>query len=90
HALLAGAVGVVAVAAGGWRRLAGPLFLGTALVVSVTLVESLGALAGVPTWGWLAAGGLLLLSVGVLLERADASPVDAGRRLVDVIAERFE
>lgn len=90
HALVAGAVGVVAVAAGGWQRLAGPLFLGTGLLVAVTLAESLGALAGVPTWAWLAAGGSLLLSVGVALERADASPAEAGRRLVDVIGERFE
>lgn len=90
HAVVAGGVGVAAVAAGGWRRLAGPLFLGTGLVVAVTLVESLGALAGVPTWGWLAAGGSALLAVGVALERADTTPAEAGRRLVDVIAERFE
>ena len=90
HAVVAGAVGVAAVAAGGWRRLAGPLLLGTALVVAVTVVESLGALAGVPTWGWLAAGGSVLLAVGVALERADASPGEAGRRLVDVIADRFD
>lgn len=90
HALVAGAVGVAAVACGGWRRLAGPLFLGTGLLVAVTLVESLGALAGVPTWAWLAVGGSVLLAVGVGLERADTSPGEAGRRLVDVIAERFE
>ena len=90
HALVAGSVGAVAVAAGGWRRLAGPLLLGTALLVAVTLVECVGALAGVPTWAWLAAGGSALLAVGIGLERADASPVDAGRRLVDVIAERFD
>lgn len=90
HSLVAGAVGVAAVATGGWQRLAGPLFLGTGLLVAVTLNESLGALAGVPTWGWLAAGGCLLLAVGVALERADASPAEAGRRLVDVISERFE
>jgi len=90
HAVVAGAVGVAAVACGGWRRLAGPLFLGTGLLVAVTIVECLGALAGVPTWAWLAAGGSILLGVGVALERADASPAEAGRRLVDVIAERFE
>ena len=90
HAVVAGVLGVAAVAAGGWRRLAGPLLLGTGLLVAVTVLESLATLAGVPTWGWLAAGGALLLGVGVALERADASPAEAGRRLVDVIAERFE
>ncbi len=90
HAVIAGAVGVAAVACGGWHRLAGPLFVGTGLLVAVTLVECLGALAGVPTWAWLAAGGSVLLGVGVALERADATPAEAGRRLVDVIAERFE
>ena len=90
HALVAGSVGVVAVAGGGWRRLAGPLMVGTALVVAVTVVESLPALAGVPTWGWLATGGTFLVLVGLALERTETSPADAGRRLVDVIGERFE
>ncbi|MEO5678653.1 MAG: hypothetical protein ABIS47_03195, partial [Acidimicrobiales bacterium] len=45
HSLIAGAVGVAAVAAGGWWRLAGPLFLGTGLLVAVTTLESLGMLA---------------------------------------------
>lgn len=90
HAVVAGAVGISAVAAGGRWRLAGPLLLETGLLVAVTVVECLGTLAGVPTWGWLAAGGCFLLAVGVGLERAETSPAEAGRRLVDVIAERFE
>lgn len=90
HALVAGGVGVVAVAAGGWKRLAAPLFLGTALVVSVTVIETLHTLAGVPTWAWLAAGGTTLLLAGIGLERSATSPTEAGRRLVDVVGERFE
>jgi hypothetical protein len=90
HALVAGAVGVVGVAAGGWRRLAGPLLLGTGLLVLVTFVESLHTLAGVPTWAWLATGGSVLLVTGVALERSATSPAEAGRRLVDVVSERFE
>jgi hypothetical protein len=90
HALVAGAVGIAAVAIGGARRLAGPLVTGTALLVAVTVHESLGTLATVPTWGWLAAGGTLLLALGVTLERRGGEgPVEAGRRLVDVVAERF-
>jgi hypothetical protein len=90
HALVAGAVGLAGVVAGGGRRLAGPLVTGTALLVAVTAHESLGTLATVPTWGWLAAGGSVLLAAGVALERRGGEgPVEAGRRLVDVVAERF-
>ncbi|MEJ7765603.1 MAG: DUF2157 domain-containing protein, partial [Acidimicrobiales bacterium] len=89
HSLVAGAVGVAAVAAGGWRRLAGPLFLGTGLVVAVTVLESLNTLAGIPTWAWLAVGGTTLLATGIALERSATTPVEAGRRLVDVVEERF-
>ncbi|HEX3623017.1 MAG TPA: hypothetical protein VHT97_11940 [Acidimicrobiales bacterium] len=89
HALVAGSVGLAAVAAGGWRRLAGPMLVGTGLLVALTVHESLGALAGVPTWAWLSTGGTVLLGIGVALERSDTSPVEAGRRLVDVVGERF-
>jgi hypothetical protein len=90
HGLVAGAVGALAVAAGGWWRLAGPLFIGTAIVVTATVVESLSALAGVPTWAWLALGGTTLLGTGVCLEQHATSPVEAGRRVVDTIADRFD
>lgn len=90
HALAAGAVGGAALVAGGWYRLVGPLFAGTVLLVLVTAVESVALLVGVPTWAWLAAGGSVLLGAGVAIERADQSPVEAGRRVVDVLTERFD
>ena len=89
HALVAGAVGTAAVAAGGWRRLAGPLVLGTALLVGLTVHESLGTVAHVPTWAWLAAAGTVLLGVGVALERTDTSPLEVGRRVSDVLRDQF-
>ena len=89
HAVIAGAVGALAVIAGGWGRLAGPLVTGTALLVALTIHESLSALAGVPTWAWLVGGGAVLLAAGVALERSDTSPVEAGRRIVDVVGESF-
>ena len=89
HALVAGSVGVVAVTVGGARRMAGPLFVGTALVVAATALESVHAAAGVPTTVWLAAGGTLLVGAGIAMERHDTGPVETGRRLVDVIHERF-
>lgn len=90
HAIVAGAVGVVAVSAGGWFRLIAPLVLGTAILGTVTVYESLATLATVPTWAWLALGGSALLGVGVALERTGTSPVDAGRRVADVLASRFD
>lgn len=90
HAVIAGAVGVSAVIAGGCFRLAAPLLLGTAVLVAVTVFESLSTLAGVPTWAWLGLGGAVLLGTGVGLERADTSPVEAGRRVAEVLAERFD
>jgi hypothetical protein len=89
HALLAGAVAVVAVAIGGTRRLGAPLVLGTALLVVLVAHESLAVTAGVPTWAWLALGGTILLGTGIALERAQMGPLETGRRLVDVVQERY-
>jgi hypothetical protein len=89
HALYCGAIGVLAVAVGGWRRLSAPLVVGTALLVAVSVHESLSSLAGVATWMWFALGGLALVAVGVALERSDQGPVEAGRRLAEVLGERF-
>ncbi|MFP5254658.1 MAG: SCO7613 C-terminal domain-containing membrane protein [Acidimicrobiia bacterium] len=90
HALVAGAVGVAAVGAGGRWRLAAPLFLGTGLLVVLVGFETLAVTAGLPTWVWLALGGSVLLGAGVAMERHDLGPVETGRRLVDVVTERFD
>ena len=89
HGIVAGAIGVVAVAAGGHRRMAGPLVLGTAILVVLAGYETLAITAGLPTWTWLALGGATLLGTGVAMERHDVGPLETGRRLVDVVAERF-
>jgi hypothetical protein len=89
HALVAGGVGAMAVAAGGARRLAGPLLVGTLLVVATTIHETLGVTSAVSTPIWLAIGGLTLLAAGVAMERRGVGPIEAGRRLIDVVNERF-
>jgi hypothetical protein len=90
HALFAGAIGAIAVAVGGWWRQLGTLFVGTLCVAIVTLHETFDAGVDVPTWVWLAAGGTSLLAAAVAMERRDASPVEAGRRIVDVLSSRFD
>lgn len=89
HAVVAGAVGVAAVAAGGWGRRQAPLVLGTGILAVLTVTETLAWTAGVPTWAWLAAAGSVLLGVGIALERAGTSPSEAGQRVVDVLTTQF-
>jgi hypothetical protein len=90
HSLFAGIVGVIAVAIGGWRRSLAPLLLGTGTLVIVVIREVLDTGAPVPTWAWLAAGGAALIGAAVAMERNDMSPVEAGRRLVDVMGAQFD
>jgi len=90
HSVFAGAVGVAAVATGGWRRSAAPLLLGTATLIAVVLRETLDSSAGVPTWAWLAAGGTALIVAAIAMERTDVSPIEAGRRVVDVLSANFD
>jgi hypothetical protein len=90
HALFAGAVALVAIVAGGSRRLAAPLLIGTAIVATITVHEALSTAAGIPLSAWLAAGGAALLGSAIAIERTDTSPIDAGRRVVDVLADHFD
>ena len=90
HALIAAAVGAAAVAAGGARRQTGPLLTGTAVLALLGGHESLAALSGVPAWGWIGLVGGALIAAAVGIERTDTNPIDAGRRLVDVIGDQFE
>lgn len=89
HAVLAGAIGVAAVMVGAIWRQAGPLITGTVIVVALTVHETLGVAAAVPTWAWLALGGTALLVTGFVMERRGTGPLDTGRRLVDLVTERF-
>jgi hypothetical protein len=69
--------------------LAGPLLVGTGLVVAVTVHETLGVTAELPTWVWLAGAGALLLAAGIAMERRATGPVETGKRLVDLVREQF-
>jgi hypothetical protein len=59
-------------------------------LLAVTLHETIDTAAGVPLGAWLATGGLALPGAAVAIERTDPTPVEAGRRVVDVFAEHFE
>lgn len=89
HTVIAGAIGVFAVIAGGYRRLAGPLVTGSLVLAVVVGYESLGPAALVPTWAWLALGGTVLLSAGVAMERSDTTPLERGQQLREVVATQF-
>ena len=67
---LAVTVGAFAAGIGAWRRLAAPLVGGVALITTTVVVAAGRDLTELPTWTWLAAGGLGLLATAVLIERA--------------------
>lgn len=90
HAALAGILALTAVVGGGVGRHGGPLVVGVVAVVAVVLIETLAVVAAVPTWVWLTAGGVVLLGAGALIERTGGAPVATVRRMVDVVAERFD
>ena len=51
--------------------------------------ETLAITSSFPTWVWLALGGSALLGAGVAMERNDISPLETGRRLVDVVTDEY-
>jgi hypothetical protein len=61
--------GMVATCAGAWRKIPA-LIAGGIAVTATTLVLASGQdLRELPTWVWLAAGGLVLLGIAVVIER---------------------
>jgi len=91
HGLTVLAIGVIAVLIGGTRRLAAPMLLGTVLLIALIGFECVtsSTASSAPRWVWPALGGSLLIAVGIAMERHDTGPVETGRRLVDVVHERF-
>lgn len=63
-------IGIGLIAVGGVRRLASPLVGGTVLTVATVLAATRGQLDKVPTWGWLAVGGALLVGLAFMSEAA--------------------
>jgi hypothetical protein len=70
---LALAGGVVAIGAGGWRRMAAPLILGTVTVAATVIASAGPRLAELGSWVWLTAGGIALIGLAVVIERAVSS-----------------
>ena len=85
--------GIATAAIGAWRRLAALLVGGTAQILLTLLLATGGELAEVPTWGWLAAGGLSLLAVAVAVERNGRRGTTAAlprpRRAVELTGRRL-
>jgi hypothetical protein len=72
-------IGIVATAAGAWRRLAAPLVGGVILTLIAVGLATGSDLTAVPTWLWLTIGGGVLLVTAVLIERT-GRPGSAERR----------
>lgn len=89
HSVIAGGVAVAGVLIGALFRFVGPLVSGTVLLAVVVTYEVVATGAQVPTWGWLAAGGVLLLGTAVAMERAETTPLEQGQRLARVLSTRF-
>jgi len=89
HSVIAGAIGVLAIIAGGHQRLIGPLLTGSLGLAGVVIFESLGPASLVPTWAWLATGGAVLLAAGVAMEQSDTSPLERGQQIRQVVATQF-
>ncbi|MFP4148667.1 MAG: SCO7613 C-terminal domain-containing membrane protein, partial [Nitriliruptoraceae bacterium] len=88
HGLLAGGVAIVAVIAGGRRGRRGPLVVGAVVLVAIVGVETLTVVATLPTWAWLAAGGVVLLVAGASIERLGQTPRQAAGRLAAGLRDR--
>lgn len=87
HALLAGALAVVAVVYGGAAGRGGPLTSGILVLLTVVAVETVAYAALVPTWAWLAVAGSVLLGAAVLIERKGLSPARAVGKLRDLAGD---
>ncbi len=78
-------VAVVALGVGGWRKLAGPLVIGTVHLAAATLIASGSQLSSLPAWVWIAASGAVLVTLAGLLEwrtRDDADLVGGLRAML--------
>jgi hypothetical protein len=64
--------------------------LGTFALVSLVGIEGLRYTSSVPTWGWLASGGSVLLGAGLLTERRANGPIETGREILQAVRTRFE
>jgi hypothetical protein len=62
-------IGMAAAGTGAWHRLAAPLVGGTVLTGTGVFLATGADLTAIPTWVWLAVGGVALLGVAVLIER---------------------
>jgi hypothetical protein len=62
-------IGITAIGVGGWKRMAAPLVIGTALLTTTVVIASGSQLASLPGWSWLVVGGVALLGLAAAIER---------------------
>ena len=69
-------IGIIAISVGGWKRMAAPLVIGTALLTTTVVIASGSQLASLPGWSWLVVGGVALLGLAASIERRSKGDVD--------------
>lgn len=81
-------IGITAIAVGGWKRMAAPLVIGTALLTTTVVIASGSQLASLPGWSWLVVGGVALLGLAASIERRSKGDVDGAGGLKAML-DRF-
>ena len=69
-------IGIMAIAVGGWKRMAAPLVIGTVLLTTTVVIASGSQLASLPGWSWLVVGGVAMLGLAASIERRSKRDVD--------------
>ena len=90
YSLIGGAVALVAVAIGAWRKLIAPLVIGTGFLFVFILREIFDVANVVPVWAWIGLGAFTLIAIAVTLEKSQLSPSQARKKLSAVVADHFE
>jgi hypothetical protein len=90
HSVIGGAVAIIAIALGAWRKLSAPLMIGTIALVIFIVREIFHVADAVPVWAWIATGALVLIGVAVVLEKSQMTPKEARRRVSAVVSDSFE
>ncbi len=90
HSLIGAAVCVLAIALGAWRKLIGPLLIGTVFLILFVIRETFNMASTVPPFVWIGIGAFILIGVAVAMEKSQMTPAQARKKVSAVVADEFE